>query len=56
MLISHQCFFDPRVFDWNAKMAKVATRSISANHEDDCMPDLKDDGAVSIPEDIQRVV
>lgn len=30
-------------------MAKVATRTISSNYEDDCMPDLKDDGAVSLP-------
>lgn len=37
-------------------MAKVATRSISASHEDDCMPDLKDDGAVSFPGDIRCVV
>lgn len=28
-------------------MAKVVTRTVSANHEDDTMPDLKDDGAVS---------
>ncbi|KAI5455293.1 actin-like protein arp8 [Naganishia albida] len=44
-VLAPACFFDPRVFNWNAKMAKVVTRTISANHEDDTMPDLKDDGA-----------
>jgi hypothetical protein len=48
LIFRYQCFFDPRVFDWNAKMAKVTTRTISASYEDDTMPDLKDDGAVSI--------
>lgn len=42
-----QCFFDPRVLDWSAKLAKMNDKKVKTSYEDDSMPDLKDDGAVS---------